>query len=83
MVKAAQFGFFTMESWSKNEYERAILTGALGIQISELDERYFYAGGSVRYLQLPIKEVIKYYELKILQVKDMSKLVGTGGIGDA
>ena len=83
MVKAAQLGFFTMESWSKKEYERAILAGALRIQISELDERYFYAGGSVRYLQLPIKEVIKHYELKILRVKDMSKLVGTGGIGDA
>ena len=37
----------------------------------------------MRYLQLPIKEVIKQYELKILQVKDMSKLVGTGGIGGA
>ena len=65
-VKAAQFGFFTMESWSKKEYERAILAGALRIQISELDERYSYAGGSVRYIQLPIKEVIKHYEIKIL-----------------
>ena len=83
MVKAAQFDFFTMESWSKNEYERAILAGALGIQISELDERYFYAGGSVRYLQLPIKEVIKHYEMKLLLFEDMSKLVGTGGIGGA
>ena len=37
----------------------------------------------MRYLQLPIKVVIKEYEIKILQVKDMSKLVGTGGIGGA
>ena len=49
-VKAAQFGFFTMEPWSKKEYECAILAGSLRIQISELDERYSYAGGSVRYI---------------------------------
>ena len=61
MVKSARLGFFTMESWCKKEYERAILAGALRIQISELDERYFYAGGSVRYIQLPIEEVIKHH----------------------
>ena len=48
-----------------------------------MDERFHYAEGSVRYIQMPIGSVITFFELKIPKVNDMNKLVGTGGVGEA
>ena len=79
---SAKVSFFTMESWSKKEYEGAILAGALHIPISELDERYFYVGGSVRFFHLPIRRVITFYEMKLFHLHNMNNLVGRGGIGE-
>ena len=79
--QCAKLGFFTMESWSKKEYEGAILAGALSIQISELDERNYYAGGSTLFFELPIKLVITIYREKLYRLDDMSKFVGKRGIG--
>ena len=82
-VQSAGLKLFTMESWSLDEYRSAINADALNIKREELDERFYYAGGSVRFIQMSIGSVITFFELKIPKVNDMDKLVGTGGVGEA
>jgi hypothetical protein len=81
---SASYTKFIMDSWREAEYEDAVDKGALflplGITISEI---FFYAGGSVRNFLLPVEDLTIYLESKISGVRDMGKLVGSGGIGDA
>jgi hypothetical protein len=70
-----------MESWTREEYKSAIASGAL--QDTALDEKYYYAGGSVRYFQQPIKELIVFLDEKLSRVPNAENLLGNGVVGDA
>lgn len=82
-VKTAELMRFEMESWTEAEYKAAIAAGALKFPKRELGERFYYAGGSVRFIQQPIGSLISILQEKIAQVPDMNKLIGTGGVGEA
>ena len=82
-VKTAEMVDFEMESWTEAEYFAAIAADVLKIPKKELGERYYYAGGSVRFIQQPINSLMRILKEKIAQVPDMNKLIGTGGVGQA
>lgn len=71
----------TMESWTREEYKSAIASGAL--QETALDEKYYYAGGSVRYFQQPIEKLIVFLKEKLSRVRNVENLLGIGIVGDA
>ena len=49
---------FVMPSWTKEEYKGAINKECLPIQLSELDEKYHYVGGSIRRMKMSIETMI-------------------------
>ena len=61
---------YTMESWSYNEYTDATIKGVLPFTIDKLDEMYYYAGGSIRYMYWPIDRIVTYFDLYIRLVTD-------------
>ena len=71
----------TMESWTREEYRSAITSGAL--QETALDEKYYYAGGSVRYFQQPIENLIVFLKATLNRVSNVENLLGNGIVGDA
>jgi hypothetical protein len=72
-----------MDSWTKKDYADAIDAGAIKLaEERSLEEMFYYAGGSVRLLQWHREYVIQSLTKRISQVKDFSRLVGSGGIGE-
>ena len=66
---------YTMESWSYNEYTDATIKGVLPFTIDKLDEMYYYAGGSIRYMYWPIDRIVTYFDLYIRLVTDARALL--------
>ena len=84
LVKVADRNDFEMDSWTLEEYTSAIAKEALTIDPNtSLSEIFYYAGGCIRLLQLSVKQVKSILSKKILQCRDISKLVGKGGVGDS
>jgi hypothetical protein len=83
-MKCAPRGRFVMESWQEDELYAALKVGALSLSPGTTkSEMFYYAGGSVRLFQASVKDVESELESKISAVPDMSKLVGSGGVGDS
>jgi hypothetical protein len=83
-MKCAPRGRFVMDSWQEDELHAALEVGALSLSPGTTEsEMFYYAGGSVRLFQAPVKDVESELESKISAVPDMSKLVGSGGVGDS
>jgi hypothetical protein len=83
--KSSEFSEFVMDSWKKEEYDAAIVTGALVLNSPTLtvDEMFYYAGGSIRMIQWSVARVITTLIRKVRSSPDMGKLIGTGGFGDS
>ena len=48
-----------------------------------LEEAYFYAGGSIRSIQLSVRDITNFLDRKITVCNDMAQLIGSRGVGDA
>ena len=83
--KSPEFSEFLMESWKKEEYDAAIVTGALVLNSPTLtvDEMFYYAGGSIRMIQWSVARVVTTLTIKVRSSPDMGKLIGAGGVGDS
>ena len=73
---------FTMESWQYDEYVDATAKGVFPFPVDKLDEMYYYAGGSIRYMFWPIDRIVTHFDLKIQQVTDARAML-QGRVGDA
>jgi hypothetical protein len=83
-MKCAPRRRFVMDSWQEDELYAALEVGALSLSPGTTkSEMFYYAGGSVRLFQASVKDVESELESKIRAVPDMSKLVGSGGVGDS
>ena len=83
-MKCAPRRRFVMDSWQEDELYAALDVGALSLSPGTTkSEMFYYAGGSVRLFQASVKDVESELESKISAVPDMSKLVGSGGVGDS
>lgn len=72
---------FQMDSWSEPEYKAAIENGAITLPEGvTLEEIYFYAGGCVRLLQLPVQQIINFLTTKLLGVPNYDLLL-SGAVG--
>lgn len=73
---------FTLPSWTKEEYLDAIECGALQMEKSDLDEMFFFAGGSIRLLLIDdISEIMRKIDRHVRRVENISSLL-SGYIGD-
>ena len=83
-MKCAPRRRFVMDSWQEDELYAALEVGALSLSPGTTkSEMFYYAGGSVRLFQASVKDVELELESKISAAPDMSKLVGSGGVGDS
>ena len=73
---------YTMESWSYNEYTDATIKGVLPFTIDKLNEMYYYAGGSIRYMYWSIDRIVTYFDLYISLVTD-AKAILRRHVGDS
>ena len=80
MDHAPEFSDFVMDSWTKEEYDAAIVTGALVLHSPSLtvDEMFYYAGGSIRMMQWSVEHVIIELIRKLRVLPDMGQLIGRG-----
>ena len=83
--KSPEFSEFMMDSWKKEEYDAAIVTGALVLNSPTLtvDEMFYYAGGSIRMIQWSVERVITNLIRKVRSSPDMVKLIGARCVGDS
>ena len=70
--------YFTMLSWTEEEYLAAI---AVGLKIDNFQEMFFYGGSSIRYVLWPTTaQLIKFLDRKIAAVSNVQHLL-TGSVG--
>ena len=81
METVPDFSFFVMDSWTKEDYDAAIVSGALVLNSPTLtvDEMLYYAGGSIRMIQWSVERVITELIPK-LKKSYMDLLIGYGGL---
>ena len=80
---AAKMGWpkkVTVDSWTFEEYEAAFNAGLPALQmryksLNDLEEAYFYSGGSIRFMCSDIEEVISTVDDKFKSVSDYSLLL--------
>lgn len=73
--------WFMMESWRYEEYVDATDKGIFPFSPEKLDEHYYYAGGSVRYMFWSIEAIIVFFSIQLPQLRDPQALLH-GRIGD-
>ena len=71
---------FIMDSWALDEYKSALEAKVFSFTEEELLERYYYSGGSIRYMFWTLEDVIYFLDKKIRGVDDYFKLL-TNNIG--
>ena len=85
IAKSPEYSRFVMDSWKKEEYDAAIVAGALVLDAPTLtvNEMFYYAGGSIRMIQWSVARVITTLIDKVNLSPDMGKLIGARGVGDS
>ena len=85
MAKSPEFRDDDMDSWKKEEYDAAIVSGALVLDTPTLtaDEMFYYAGGSIRMIQWSVERVIMNLIRKMKLSPDVGKLIGAWGVRDS
>ena len=73
--------WFMMESWRYEEYVDATNKGVFPFSTDKLDEHYYYAGGSVRYMFWSIEAIITFFSIQIRQLINPQALLH-GWVGD-
>ena len=77
---------FVMDSWKLKEYNDAFDNRALvladQIPMTDVDEMFFYAGGSFRMMQWTLSRVIDTLNSKMRVVPSKSDLIQARGVGD-
>ena len=76
-----------MDSWKLDELHDAFAKGALVLgdltRGTDVDEMFFYAGGSFRMMQWTLRRVIHTLDTKMSEVPRKSDLIEARGVGDA
>jgi hypothetical protein len=62
--------YFTMPSWTLLELQNACNSHALTLSDAELRTKYYFAGGSIRYILTPQPQLIKFLNNKISKVSN-------------
>ena len=89
MAHAPEWSEFVMDSWKLDEYNDAYDKGALVLAdqaaptSTDVDEMFFYAGGSFRMMQWKLSRVIDTLNSKMRAVPSKSDLIEARGVGDA
>ena len=82
---APEWSQFVMDSWTLEEYHDAFDKGALVLAdptLTDVDEMFFYAGGSFRMMKWPPQRVVRTLNSKIMEVPLKSDIIEARGIGD-
>lgn len=77
-----KFRMFHMSSWTYEEYDNARGAGVINFSVEELKERYFYGGGSFRYVMLDPEILLQSIAASMATVNNYSLLLnGLQGCG--
>jgi len=79
--KSVRRSFHFMLSWSVNDLLAARDKGAVTFQV-DFDEIYYYAGGSIRYIQQFVEEVKSDIISNVNECQDLGRIVGAGCVWD-